>query len=84
MSDIVKQVTISKEVDEIMAAVVDLVIAAKEGKLNLVQELSRFISLLGDFAALPEEIRSNLGDSIEAVLLQMARLIDALAGLKND
>jgi len=84
MSDTIKQVTVSKEFDEVLAALVDLIIVAKKGQLNLVGELGKFIGLLGDFAALPSEIKDNLGDSIDAVMLQASRLISELAGIKND
>ncbi len=82
MSDIVKQVSVSKEVDALMGVIVDAVLAAKDGKFNLLGEISLIISHLGDFAALPEEIRNNQADSIEAVMLQSARLIAGLMGAK--
>lgn len=84
MSDVNKTVVISKEVDDVVGAAVDLIIAAKRGQLDVISQLSKLISLLGDFAALPAEIRDNLGDSLDAVMLQVSRLVSELAGIKND
>lgn len=78
MSDIVKEVTVSKELDEVLAAVVDLVLAAKAGQLDWPQQLGKFVSLIGDFAALPAELKSNTIDCADAAALQVVRLIAGL------
>lgn len=84
MSDLTKTIVVSKEMDDVMVAVVDLILAAKKGQLNLMTELGKLISLLGAFAALPQEVRDNSGDSLDAIMLQVSRLVSELAGLKND
>lgn len=81
MSDVIKQVSVPKEFDDVMGAVVDLVLAAKWGKLNLAQQLGSFLPLLGEFSALPVEVNGEPEACADAAALQIRRLVSGL--LKN-
>lgn len=82
MSELVKQVNVPKELDEVLGAVVDMVIAAKQGNFNALGALGKFVSLLGDLAAIPAEIQLEPAECAAAASLQMIRLVQALSGPK--
>ena len=81
MSDVTKEIVVSKEVDELVGIFVDAVLQAKAGQLNVIATIGSLVTHFGAFAALPAEIKNNTADSIEAVSLQMGRLISGLAGV---
>jgi hypothetical protein len=77
MSDVQVPVLAPKELNDVLGAAVDLIIAAKWGQLNAVAQLGVFVGLIGEFSAIPAEI-SETGPVINCASIQLARLINGL------
>lgn len=79
--DVQLQVTAPKEFNDVMAAVTQLVLAIKAGKLDLMTELQTLVSLVGEFGALPAELKGEPGACADAALLQVRKMVWGLLGL---
>lgn len=78
MSEQSVSVVVPKELNDALGLAVDLIIAAKWGKLNLINQLPGFINLLGELQAIPAEISGQPMQCEQAAALQLVRLVNGL------
>lgn len=81
--DVQIQVTVPKEFNDVLAAITQLVLAIKAGNVSLTTELSTLVSLVGEFSALPAEVKGEPGACIDAAALQIRQMVFALLGLQK-
>lgn len=78
MADVQIQTTVPKEFNDVLGALVDLGISAHAGTVDLTSQLAKFISLVGEFSALPAEVQGEPWACASAASLQIVRLVQAL------
>lgn len=81
MSVVQQSVGVCKEVDDVLAAVVNLVAAVKAKKTVpeiVAAELPAVIALIGEVGALPGDFLSEKAECVNAALLRSVQLVDML------
>lgn len=81
MSDFQLQVQLPKEFDDCMVAVRDLVLAIAAGKVDLSAEIAVAVKLLGEFQALPSEVKGEPFRCLKSAELRISELVQALLGV---
>lgn len=78
MANVNVQVSVPKEFNDVVAALVQLVLAVKAGKADLGSELAVLIPVVGELNAALGEISSQPVDCVLATSIQGAALVKAL------
>lgn len=78
MANTTLQVTVPKELNDVLAALEALVIAAKAGTVSLDAEVAAFLPLIGELNAALSEIKAQPFDASRSALLHGLNVVQAL------